>query len=273
MPSAFSTALLVLSKVPLVLKTVLFWLLSLSPTARKWDLRTELAVTTLRDFFGGSSPTSSVSAQQALFMRDGGARGRIWVSRVTLPAPDDTSPDGVLPALCGAVAALGDEAPYTRPPLQDVGGEWVGVRRDVSRWAAEPADLSEREKYARLTNEARGGATVLYVHGGANYLPIPPTPTAGCLARPRARRLARRRRRLRRRQPLRRPGPAPPPPAPLLLLLAHGPLPRQARARAAARRRRAQLALPRPHPHDEDVLAGMEAGRKRIQDRFAHLLK
>ncbi|XWX02024.1 hypothetical protein V2A60_010056 [Cordyceps javanica] len=178
MPSVTSTIRLVVSKIPLVLGTVLSWLLSLSPTARKWDLRTELAVTTLRDFLG-NAPPSTISAQQALFMRDAGARGRIWVARATLPAPPE---DDVRRQVCGAVAALGSGGErYATPPLQDVGGEWVGVRHGVSSWAAEPAELSERAKFDSLTREAaETGTTILYVHGGANYLldPVSTRPVA-----------------------------------------------------------------------------------------------
>ncbi len=175
MPSVLSTLQLVLSKIPLLLKTVFAHLFSLSPTARKWDLRTELAVTMLRDFLG-NAPPSTVSAQQALFMRDTGARGPIWVGRTTLPAPPE---DDVRRLLLGAVAALG-EVQYTAPPLLDVGGEWVGVRHGVSDWASEPAGLSEREKFDRLTAEAETGVTVLYIHGGANYLmdPVSARPVA-----------------------------------------------------------------------------------------------
>lgn len=165
MPSLLSTLLLVLSKVPLVLKTVVLWLLGRSPTARQWDLRTELVVATLRDFLG-HAPPSTISAQQALFMGDAGARGRLWVSRATLPAPPE---DDVRQQLCAAIAALGP-CPFTVPPLQDVAGEWVGVRAGVSAWAPEPQGLSERDKLARLTAEAATDVTVLYMHGGANYL-------------------------------------------------------------------------------------------------------
>lgn len=177
MSSALGTIQLVLSKIPLLLKTILFHVLSLSPTARKWDFRTELVVTMLRDFLG-NAPPSTVSAQQALFMRDTGARGRIWVSRTSLPAPPE---DDVRQQVLGAVAALGSgRERYAAPPLQDVGGEWVGVRRGVSSWAAEPTGLSERAKFDSLTREAETDVTVLYIHGGANYLmdPVSARPVA-----------------------------------------------------------------------------------------------
>ncbi|KAM3460203.1 hypothetical protein MY5147_002678 [Beauveria neobassiana] len=178
MASILSTLGLILSKIPLLLKTIVFYLASLSPTARKWDLGTEVAVTMLRDFLG-NAPPSTVSAQQALFMRrDTGARGRIWVARATLPAPPE---DDVWRQLRDAIAALGTAAAaYEAPPLQDVSGEWVGVRHGVSRWAAEPARVSERDKFARLTAEAQTDVTVLYIHGGANYLmdPVSARPVA-----------------------------------------------------------------------------------------------
>ncbi|KAM3563218.1 hypothetical protein MY1884_001368 [Beauveria asiatica] len=179
MASILGTIGLILSKIPLLLKTIVFYLASLSPTARKWDLGTEVAVTMLRDFLG-NAPLSTVSAQQALFTRrDTGARGRIWVARATLRAPPE---DDVWRQLRGAIAALGGgtAAAYEAPPLQDVGGEWVGVRHGVSRWAPEPARMTEEDKFARLTAEARTDVTVLYIHGGATYLmdPVSARPVA-----------------------------------------------------------------------------------------------
>ncbi|KAM3455734.1 hypothetical protein MY3296_002152 [Beauveria thailandica] len=169
MASILGTIGLILSKIPLLLKTIVFYLASLSPTARKWDLGTEVAVTMLRDFLG-NAPPSTVSAQQALFTRrDTGARGRIWVARATLRAPPEDDDVG------GGTAGA-----YEAPPLQDVGGEWVGVRHGVSRWAPEPARMTERDKFARLTAEAQTDVTVLYIHGGATYLmdPVSARPVA-----------------------------------------------------------------------------------------------
>ncbi|KAM3445303.1 hypothetical protein NHJ13734_000641 [Beauveria thailandica] len=183
MASILGTIGFVLSKIPLLLKTIVFYLASLSPTARKWDLGTEVAVTMLRDFLG-NAPPSTVSAQQALFTRrDTGARGRIWVARATLRAPPE---DDVWRQLRGAIAALGTAAAaaYEAPPRPvgggDVSGEWVGVRHGVSRWAPEPARMSEGDKFARLTAEAQTDVTVLYIHGGATYLmdPVSARPVA-----------------------------------------------------------------------------------------------
>ncbi|KAJ6781909.1 hypothetical protein PWT90_09878 [Aphanocladium album] len=179
MAFGLNTAWLILSKIPLLVKTIIFHTLSLSPTARKWDFRTEIVVTMLRDLLI-NSPASSISDQQALFMRDVPIRGKMWVSKVTLPAPPPEDGD-VSEHLHSAVAALGTgREQYTKAPLQDVGGEWVGVRHGVSDSQPQPADMSERDKFDSLTEEAETDVTVLYIHGGANYLmdPVSTRPTA-----------------------------------------------------------------------------------------------
>ncbi|KAJ3494150.1 hypothetical protein NLG97_g4265 [Lecanicillium saksenae] len=179
MAFGLNTAQLILSKIPLLIKTIVFHVLSLSPTARKWDFRTEVVVTMLRDLLI-NSPASSISEQQALFMHDVPIRGKMWVSKATLPAPPPEDGD-VCEHLFHAIAALGSgREQYTKPPLQEVSGEWVGVRHGVSDKEPEPVSMSEREKFDSLTKAAETDVTVLYIHGGANYLmdPVSTRPVA-----------------------------------------------------------------------------------------------
>lgn len=182
MPTVLSTIGLIASKIPLLLKTIVYHVLSLSPTARKWDFRTEIAITMFRDFLATSGP-ATISDQQALFLQEGSLRGPMWVSKATLPAPPVEDGD-VAHHLRAAIAALGTgREKYAQPPRQDVTGEWVGVRHGVSNWAAPPsADMSEQEKFNRLTKEAETDVTVLYIHGGANYLMDPVSTRPGALA-------------------------------------------------------------------------------------------
>lgn len=159
-----------ISKVPLLLKTILFHALSISPTCRKWSLRTELTVTMLRAFIA-DAPPSTVSAQQAMFQRDPGVKGSMWVSRVALPAPPE---DAVRQLLFRAIEELkhgGEE--YAKPDLRAVEGEWVGHRAGVKPNAPEPTETSEGEKYTNMVAEMKTAATILYFHGGSYYLMDP----------------------------------------------------------------------------------------------------
>jgi acetyl esterase/lipase len=150
--------------------------LSLSPTAQKWDLRTEVVITMVRDFLTNSPPTT-ISSQQAMFLKDPGVKGKMWVSKVTLPPPPD---DDVRAHVFSAIAALGNgKEEYTKPALEPVGAEWVGFRDGVSDNEAEPA-ISEKDKYDNLIKEAKSRITILYFHGGSNYLmdPVSTRPVA-----------------------------------------------------------------------------------------------
>ena len=142
--------------------------LYLSPTSTKWDLRTEIQVTVLRNMMGGSTP-QSVGKTQALTLHDPGAKGRLWAARTVVPKPTD---DGSREAIFGAIADMGDGTEtYTRPQSADIRAEWIGHREAKSEEEALP-DISEEEKYTRLMAEPRrkSKVTVLYFHGGAYYL-------------------------------------------------------------------------------------------------------
>lgn len=158
-----STLSFLLPKVPFLLKTALYHSLSLSPTASKWDLRTELTIKLIREYLCNSKP-SSVSKQQAMSLKDPGIKGKMWISKVTLPKPEE---DDLRRAVVDAVDALkeGNEK-YTVPDLAPVEAEWTGWRKDVGKDAPRP-DLSESEHYEHLMKEVSSDVTILYFHGGA----------------------------------------------------------------------------------------------------------
>ena len=105
----------------------------------------------------------SLSKRQESSALDPQAKGPIWVSRVTLPPPQE---DDVRQALFKTIDILSTNSEiYTKPTSAPVKGEWVGHRRNVDGQAPEPA-LSEREKYTGLMSDVSSTVTILYVHGG-----------------------------------------------------------------------------------------------------------
>lgn len=155
----------------LLLKALVLHTLGLSPTCHKWSLRTELTVTILRAFIA-DAPPSTITAQQSLFLKDPAVKGKMWVSKVAFPPPED----GVRQLLFHAIENLkaGGEV-YDKASLQAVEGEWVGVRLGVKGNAPEPPGMSEGDKYGRLVAEAESDLTLLYFHGGSYYLLDPAT--------------------------------------------------------------------------------------------------
>ncbi len=106
----------------------------------------------------------SISKRQESSAVDPEAKGPVWVSRVTLPPPEE---DDVRQALFETIDWLTTESEiYTKPASVPVEGEWVGHRRNVGAQAPEPT-ITEREKYDGLMGDISSNVTMLYVHGGA----------------------------------------------------------------------------------------------------------
>lgn len=169
MDSPLAALKFLILKTPFFLKTAFFHVLSLSPTAQKWSLRTEMTVAVLRALIG-DAPPSTITSQQALFLKDPGVNGSMWVSKVAFPPPEDA----VRQLLFTAIEELksgGEE--YAKTGLEAVEGEWVGPRRGVKANAPEPKDMSEADKYEKLVAEAETDLTLLYFHGGSYYLQDP----------------------------------------------------------------------------------------------------
>ncbi|KAL1957922.1 hypothetical protein VTO42DRAFT_5314 [Malbranchea cinnamomea] len=159
----------VLKRVPMLLKTAILNILSLSPTGGKQDLRTEIIVSIIRSFI---TFTASATQIQRRSMKDPGVKGRIWISTVKMPRPPESD---ALDALIKVIEhhKEGDET-YQVPDLSDVEAEWTGYRKGVSK-NQPPPPISEHEKYRKMMEEVKEDLTVLYFHGGAYHLMDPCT--------------------------------------------------------------------------------------------------
>ncbi len=156
-------AKLLLPVTPLLLKTAVLNTLSLSPNASKQDLRTELTVSVLRELIKRPNPMGKL---QRGSVRDPGIKGKMWISKVTLPKPEDHEGTTPRDALDMAIKELGDGSEtYTLPKTLAVEAEWTGYRNGVNNDAPRP-DLPEEEQYQRLMSEVKSKVTVLYFHGG-----------------------------------------------------------------------------------------------------------
>ena len=173
-----------LPKVPLMGKTAIYHTLGFSEHSKHWDLRTELTINVLRSLIV-DSPPGPVSRTQKLTLRDPGIKGRIWVSKVTMPKPEE---DDIRQELFKAIEGMKQpgEAPggFIAPELLPVEAEWTGYRAGATKQSVE-LKISEERKYTEMMKEVFSPATVLYFHGGAYYLMDPAThrPTTKKLAK------------------------------------------------------------------------------------------
>lgn len=172
-----------LPKVPVIGKTALYHTLGLSETSRQRDLRTDLIVDLLRSFIATPNP-DPISKSQHVSLRDPGIKGKIWVSKVTMPKPEE---DDIRQGLFKAIEALKEPGTgiggYKEPELLPVEAEWTGYRAGATKTSPE-LRISEEQKYAELMKEVISPATILYFHGGAHYLldPASHRPTTKKLA-------------------------------------------------------------------------------------------
>lgn len=148
-------------RIPLILKTILLHGVRMSPVRDKQDLRTELTVAIIRSFITYSMP---VSKQQKSSMRDPGIKGPMWVSKITLPKPEDDVQRAVLDAV-EHLKTTGEET-YDIPGVAAVEAEWTGYRKGVEKKTPQP-DISEEEKYKELRKDSPADMVILYFHGGA----------------------------------------------------------------------------------------------------------
>lgn len=153
-------------------KTALWHTLGMSETASKWDLKTELLVNVIRSFVATPNP-SSISKAQRVSLKDPGIKGKMWISKVTLPAPEEYS---LRQCLIQAIESLKEpgqaEGGFPQPDYHNVEAEWTGHREGVAKNVPLP-DITEAEKYEALMKEVTAPTTVLYFHGGAYYLMDP----------------------------------------------------------------------------------------------------
>lgn len=162
--------------IPFIAKTALWHTLWLSPTSTKRDLKTELIINVSREVFKYilSFP---ISKQQAITLKDPGIKGKIWISKITLPMPEV---DSLQKALIATIDELKEgKEKYTVPTMIPVEAEWTGYQADANSESPR-LELSEAQHYDRLMAEVTSDVTILYLHGGAFYLCDPCTHRIHC---------------------------------------------------------------------------------------------
>lgn len=162
--SPTAIARLIVPKLPFIFATTVYHTLGLSPMSARWDLRTEITVGILRRVMENEKPIP-LSRQQAGSKKDPGIKGKMWVSKITLPAPDAAD---VRDILCQAIEDMRETGreTFTTPPTLPVEGEWIGYRVDATARSARP-DFPEELHYKYLMTDAKSDTTILYMHGGA----------------------------------------------------------------------------------------------------------
>ena len=169
--SPAAIARLIVPRLPLMLKIAIWHSLRIPQTSKKWDLKTELIVKTLRSVLDSPNP-SPISKQQRNSLHDPGIKGKMWISKAAFPAPEQ---DDVLKVLNQAVEDLKEPTEIYTPTLTHqaaVEAEWTGFRPNVDKHRPRP-DLSERQHYSKLMSEVKSDVTLLYFHGGALFLMDP----------------------------------------------------------------------------------------------------
>jgi hypothetical protein len=95
-------------------------------------------------------------------LKDPGIKGRMWISKVTMPKPEE---DYIRQAVFRAVEGLkepGEAAGgYTEPELLPVAAEWTGYRAGATKQSVE-LKVSEKQKYTEMMREVSSPTTVLY---------------------------------------------------------------------------------------------------------------
>ncbi|KAK6373637.1 uncharacterized protein PV06_10270 [Exophiala oligosperma] len=160
---------LLLPRIPLILKTALLNILSLSENSSRQDARTEITVALIRSITQVRKPMRFL---QRVSTRDPGIKGPVLVSKDTIPAPIDHT---IRDALDTAIRELGDGSEtYTLPEIVAVETEWITYKAGVP--ANEPrADVTERGHYQTIMENISSPTTILYFHGGAYFLMDPAT--------------------------------------------------------------------------------------------------
>jgi acetyl esterase/lipase len=109
---------------------------------------------------------------QTLSIRDPGVKGKIWVSRVTFPVPEEVE-GGIRDVTLRSVKELGDGTEkYWEPQLEPLEAEWTGYRKNARPDEPE-ASITESAKYDNLIKEVTSDVVILYFHGGAHFLMDP----------------------------------------------------------------------------------------------------
>ena len=159
---------LLVSRLPVLLKTAILNTLSLSPNSSKQDLSTELIVVLLRSVMNARK---TIGYLQHIGLKDPGIKGPVSVAKITFPAPMDA--EGPRDAIVRAIKDLGNGTEqYTLPDVVAVEAEWIGYRQGAAKNEPRP-DAAERDQYRILMAGVSSKTTVLYFHGGAYFLMDP----------------------------------------------------------------------------------------------------
>lgn len=158
-----------LSQAPSVARTALWHTLSLSPTSAKLDLRTEIIVSFIRSILASPSP-HGVLKQQRMTIKDPGIKGKVWISKVTIPTPEDDAQRLLLQAIEDFKTSSPET--YAAPSTVPVEAEWTGYRPNVDPHRQRPC-LSEQQHFDRLMADTKGPITILYFHGGVFFMMDP----------------------------------------------------------------------------------------------------
>ncbi|KAK5382344.1 hypothetical protein LTR20_006023 [Exophiala xenobiotica] len=193
-----------ITSLPVLIVTVTLSAFDRSSNGEHQDLLTELISLLARPILG--KPAALLKSQRA-FNRDYGVRGRIWVSRWTVPVDSERvnenemgetdecfnrdqgqcRPITLRQAVWLAILDLGKGdaegekvqaacfAKNEMPVVHPVEVEWTAYRRNAFPLSPRPA-LSERQMYmAMMEDIGTRGPTILYFHGGAHCLMDPVT--------------------------------------------------------------------------------------------------
>ncbi|RMZ77149.1 hypothetical protein DV737_g4516, partial [Chaetothyriales sp. CBS 132003] len=154
---------LVISLLPVAIKTAIFNALSLSENSAKQSTKVETVVTVIRTVLSHKTPLSRIQARSST---DRGIKGPIWIAKVSLPPPRES--DG-LDAVLAAIRNLGNGSEtFAAPCYATTTGEWTGWRYNVAKTARRP-DMAEAEQYRSLIAETTSPVTILYFHGGGFF--------------------------------------------------------------------------------------------------------
>ncbi|KAK6384968.1 hypothetical protein LTS17_002531 [Exophiala oligosperma] len=199
---------ILLTRLPVLIATVILACFGHSPNGEHQDLLTELITILARPILG--TPASLSNSQRA-FNRDYGVWGRMWVSKWTVQVPTtSTNRDGqvatgnvthgrdlgtgqplkdnckaksmTLPeAVHFAIRELANEkddrlCQDEMPPLKPVEVEWTAYRAKAFFPFSPRPSTSEHDMYRAMMDEiGSSGPTILYLHGGAHCLMDPVT--------------------------------------------------------------------------------------------------
>ncbi|GAB7361987.1 hypothetical protein MBLNU230_g2023t1 [Neophaeotheca triangularis] len=169
-------------QVPSLTTTAASHAIGFAPNSSKWDLRTTLTVSVIRNLMtGNGGKPSPISKTQATTLKDPGIKGKTWVAKATFAAPSHEE-EGLREAVFGAIDQMKEgEVNYVKPYLADIEVEWTGYRPNAGKEEGLP-DISEEDKYTKMLAEPErtSDTVVLYFHGGAYYLCDPTTHRASC---------------------------------------------------------------------------------------------